>query len=461
MTSVRTQAMQQMRFSFLPVLLAVVFGGCTGTEPPRSGPEDDQLIEIPDEPETEDEPQPIAEGFDATFGDGGVTELGETEIFGYMPSYIDSEGRVVVAYENSNGKIVVVRLLRDGTFDPEFGDSGKATLDLAERAFNHRESIAPLPDGGVIVGTSNADSHSDAVIIRLTPSGKVDADYGDHGTITIGEHFQSLTTLPDGKVVVVTEYTLHKYLSTGKPDLSFGTSGKKQIVNCYRAYDEGLSEMTIEQVAIHADGRLLVLTSCQDYWDNNDIVDRDYFADLLMPDGSDDTSFGFQAASPQREGMQFLFSNWDQRQIVEGTLSIHTDSVYSVVVQRYSVDYGDSTELHWYDPEGDRSSYHSSNYFHYLEKNPSQGVRRLWDLEWTNDNKVYALRTEGIRDFLVRYEADLGQAVQGENFMPDMSFHDEGKLLLSPIEIHRASIHLQDDGKVVIVATDRVARINP
>jgi uncharacterized delta-60 repeat protein len=175
---------------------------------------------------------------------------------------LDSEGRIVVAgtqYKSIGGhyenRLVVLRLLQDGSLDSAFGEAGVVTgpavnsgyaVQIGRTSLDHLRIAAPLADGCGIVG--------------LDANGALDTDFGSAGVASVqsasGDPVtcNTLEVLPDGKLLVAGSAGdggfAARLLPGGAPDSAF-------------AADASVAGSMAEATAIRAtsDGKVLVAGS--------------------------------------------------------------------------------------------------------------------------------------------------------------------------------------------------------
>jgi uncharacterized delta-60 repeat protein len=92
---------------------------------------------------------------DSTFGVGGIVKFLDTAVtWGIFNIREDSSGRIIgagIQSDGTNGRMMIMRLLHDGTPDSSFGTNGFAFYDNTPHG-ERGASIAVLPDGNYILG---------------------------------------------------------------------------------------------------------------------------------------------------------------------------------------------------------------------------------------------------------------------------------------------------------------------
>jgi uncharacterized delta-60 repeat protein len=176
---------------------------------------------------------------DPTFGGGSV---GCGQNFELAPGYlrftqaaIDGDGRVITWGENAASTCGVVRILADGSSDPQFGEAGViAPVPTYFTDFDMHEGT------GVLVTGWNPKAGPE--IRRYDSDGRLDATFGDSGIATVDlpapndDELRASALQTDGKLVVagVTRcadrrcyrIALARLTRSGRLDPAFGTAGR-------------------------------------------------------------------------------------------------------------------------------------------------------------------------------------------------------------------------------------------
>lgn len=245
---------------------------------------------------------------DAGFGTGtaGVATI---DIEGVNETLYDvvqfPDGRYVACGEGTTAsgslsKAVAVRLQAQGDLDTTYADNGTALVDAEPGSLVAYTCLA-LADGHLIMaGTLTVSGARKAVVLRLTPDGRLDAGFGDQGITTLPTQLPSaayvLRLLADGSLavagtqtsaedrnaIVVTDLLISRIDPvTGAVDRDFGDRGKT-IVDLGAGGE--LSSAALGDIVQSSDGKLLV-TGAQYY--RNDWWDLPKIAVMRIdPDGS-------------------------------------------------------------------------------------------------------------------------------------------------------------------------------
>lgn len=210
---------------------------------------------------------------------------------------LQPDGKIVVtgsAYSDGGGgsgsNIVVGRYLPSGMLDLTFGNGGSISTDIF---FTEEKGYGMTLDGAgniLVCGVTDDFSDPEALIVRYTPDGALDPNFGNGGMVTVNladgnESFRDIAIQPDGKILAAgyalnnwTEGTVVRYLDNGSLDPSFSGDG---IVTLPVGYD-----ILPARLVVLPDERILLAGTCRpDYIQGNILVA------LLHSDGSMDDSF--------------------------------------------------------------------------------------------------------------------------------------------------------------------------
>jgi uncharacterized delta-60 repeat protein len=172
---------------------------------------------------------------DLGFGEEGCAPVP----FSITQMAVRPDGRIVVAGMAVFGppqvkagppqeEIAVARLLPDGSPDPSFGNGG-VVLTHTEDGLN----VGGAKDLAVGTGGEITILGYDAVV-RFTPTGALDAGFGDAGVLEVDSTAEALLALPGGAIAIASRgqccsntagFVLSRRLPDGSPDPSFGAGG--------------------------------------------------------------------------------------------------------------------------------------------------------------------------------------------------------------------------------------------
>lgn len=173
--------------------------------------------------------------FDATFGDAGVFTLptvNSSERDAGTSIVLDPDSRIVIAGSRNN-KLVVLRLLPNGSPDASFGTNGIFTgpgaYDFSsDSSAGSRTNILRTSAGGYRVTASNA---AGCQVVALTADGALDGAFGTLGISTVAvpsgasEFCNSMAAQVDGALLLAgranSQAFATRLLATGQPDPGF------------------------------------------------------------------------------------------------------------------------------------------------------------------------------------------------------------------------------------------------
>lgn len=208
---------------------------------------------------------------DPSFDFNGIAVLslsGQQDIPGGLA--VQPDGKILVGgVENFSGaetRLVVARLLPDGALDAGFGQGGKFFSPMM--VSGSTSGLELQGDGKIVIGTATVGS--DVLLLRLLPDGSLDPDFGSGGVAEGGGvagtgAFQALALQKDGKIVVagvfggdVGGFTVFRFLPGGELDPDFGTGGFRT---------DSLSDFVEfpQDLAILPDGRILSVGFTNDF----------------------------------------------------------------------------------------------------------------------------------------------------------------------------------------------------
>jgi len=214
---------------------------------------------------------------DPDFGTAGVVVMNfASDLYGAINVAIDSDGKIVVV--GSMGANSVLRMLPDGTLDPDFGVDG-----IAQSGIGDAGAVAIQTDGRIVVGGSG-------YVARYLSDGSLDATFGTAGLaadppMDTDWEVHDLAIQPDGKILAaagsISVFTVGRLNTDGTFDTSFDGDGIATIapIASDRSHATG--------VAVQTDGKILVSGATRLY-------PYPYQAMLARfeTDGSPDAAFG-------------------------------------------------------------------------------------------------------------------------------------------------------------------------
>jgi uncharacterized delta-60 repeat protein len=202
--------------------------------------------------------------FHFSLGGAGATEASRLWLTTWSEALLaQPDGKLAIAGMVQND-IGLLRLTTDGQLDPEFGaDSagrpgGLIVTALAARSWPTATALTPenriVVAGGMANGTSSL-----GVLLRYTPAGQLDLDFGEQGVAMAPPElslWQDVAAAPDGKLLAVSGQSLVRFTRQGAIDREFGDQG---IVT---------TSFPVSEVAVAPDGKIVVagMVSEKDSW---------------------------------------------------------------------------------------------------------------------------------------------------------------------------------------------------
>jgi uncharacterized delta-60 repeat protein len=206
---------------------------------------------------------------DTTFNGTGKQRIpvGSGDDYGLSVT-VQPDGKILVAGASPTGgngsDFSLIRLNTDGSLDSSFNGSGKVIIPVGA-GNDYAYSVTSQADGKIVVaGTSSGASNSDFSILRLNADGTLDTGFNGAGKAIVevgtgNDGAQSVTTQPDGKIVVAgfstgasgDDFSVVRLNADGSLDTSFNGSGKVII-------PVGISTDRAYSVTLQADGKIVV-----------------------------------------------------------------------------------------------------------------------------------------------------------------------------------------------------------
>ncbi|MGH9042047.1 MAG: DUF7507 domain-containing protein [Acidimicrobiia bacterium] len=214
------------------------------------------------------------------------------------------DGRIVVAGTATvevPSTFAVARLTTSGDLDETFGGDGRVTTTFSPASSETGVDVVVQPDGKILVAASFGDFESSDgafLIARYLPDGSLDPAFGADGWTfaDFGDRparARALALQADGRIVVAGTapvgfdsedgIALARFEADGDLDPVFGEDGTGKRLHL----PAGLSEASAEDVAIDADGRIVVAGTAQTGPDE----DGDFLVARYEPDGDPNDTF--------------------------------------------------------------------------------------------------------------------------------------------------------------------------
>ena len=251
---------------------------------------------------------------DATFdGDGKATTDFNNRSDAAFAVALQPDGRIVVVgvsgTTNSDKDFAVARYNADGSLDASFDGDGRAVTDFGntnDEAF----AVAIAPTGKIVAGGTTSSRNSDFAVARYLANGALDPAFDTDGRVTTDafctgacsntvDRGRGVAIYPDGRIVIAGDsaetssfgigqpyFAAARYLDSGAPDFSFGSSGN--------AFRNNVSAQATA-MALQPDGKIVIVGGSSQFGNQ----ETNGLASVRFnQDGSSDFSFfGFNNTS--------------------------------------------------------------------------------------------------------------------------------------------------------------------
>jgi len=256
-----------------------------------------------------------------------------------------------------SGRLLVMRLMPDGTFDNTFNDSGSVVISDFTESYAYDCFIRD--DGKILVvgAAANPSYEFNMVLLRLNADGSRDVNFGVNGVVVTefnqrDEFAYGVSELSDNTFIVAGSIadstyqavpTIVKFKEDGSVDELFGNSGIVQIPVIS-------SDNVLRDVIIQPDNKILA----SGHYDQGITVGGNTNFDLLLirlnPNGSFDDSFGtngvvITSVSNERlddaNGLRLTNNN----EILVGGFSVRPDGGFDATILKYKQDGSSQTNF--------------------------------------------------------------------------------------------------------------------
>jgi uncharacterized delta-60 repeat protein len=345
-----------------------------------------------------------------------------------------------------SGKLLVLRMLADGSLDPSFGNNGSFILQSFNESYAY--SVKPMADGSIwVAGTAANDQFVFSVLLlKLNANGTPDVGFGTNGVMTYDlgpadDFCYDMEIDASGRLLLAgkslnesfqNEPCIVRINADGSIDTQFGLDG----VARFAVMNE---DNNFYRIALDAQGRIVV---------------AGHYALPITPDGQTNldmlvaryTAAGVLDASFGNGGYHIVPIS---QQYTESAFALDVDASSNVYVGGYTtlLDFSFDAILLKYDASGlADSQFGNAGIFRFDEN--VQDV--FYDLKVGSDNKLYACGTTGgfffdDRDFLfVRLNLD-GSA--------DNTWGENGQFVTTTIDTsfdEANALCFQSDGRAVL-----------
>jgi uncharacterized delta-60 repeat protein len=181
---------------------------------------------------------------DASFGSAGISYINVDTVTFTADAALQSDGKIVMVGHAGviANKLLVLRAKPDGSLDSTFGTNGHVFITPSPGFRDlYGIKVKIQNDNNILVGIQGYDTayFTDFVVIRLTPTGAIDATYGKNGFFvrkfidTAANNLWNMELLQNGKLVLIGDYfanpawtvALTRLNTNGSTDSTFGVNG--------------------------------------------------------------------------------------------------------------------------------------------------------------------------------------------------------------------------------------------
>lgn len=254
---------------------------------------------------------------DGAYGSGGVVRSQPAGAAPQMTSVngsdIAADGSALLAgtiqVDATTRSLAVARVTYDGFPDADFGNQGAKGAFVGSFSQSpttaDTEGIGVLvtPDGILVTGqTADSLGRPQVLLLRLTPAGTLDPDFGSGGlvrhqaadpaAVPRDSSGTAIAVAPGGKIYVAGNaenvdnaytFAVSRFTAGGVVDGSFGTNGTRRFQPA-----PGVNPAFLTDVVVQPDGKVLLLGSSRADDNNN----YELVLLRLQPEGDLDGSFG-------------------------------------------------------------------------------------------------------------------------------------------------------------------------
>lgn len=269
-----------------------------------------------------------AGSLDSTFSDDGIVSTKINNLnSAFFRVRVQPDNKILafglLKQSQVHNNVVVARYAEDGSPDPTFGTGG-ATIISNINAAAYDGHV--LPDGKILI--TALDFGADVIkLIRLLADGTPDPDFGTNGSVAVNLGLiitfidRSIMIQPEGKIMVIgTHLDLNSSVpdnnfvvrinSDGTLDTSYGTGGVV-IVN----QPSNTQDIDIRGGSLQPDGKLVLVGST-----GNSISELKWYLTRLKKDGGIDSTFGVSGAVIKDLGSEFAESAFDALVLSDGKI---------------------------------------------------------------------------------------------------------------------------------------------
>ncbi|MGH9368585.1 MAG: hypothetical protein ACRD3M_13015, partial [Thermoanaerobaculia bacterium] len=176
---------------------------------------------------------------DTSFGRTGRlnTDIGPQDRFRKVFALPDGGA---LAAGRADTRIAAVRYRPDGSLDPSFGDNGVVLIPIPGPIYGGSSGVARDDHGRLLLAWSYGDVHADKLVIfRILADGSLDPSFGTAGRVITafdgGIGVSNMATVLDDRLLILARTSeapsirVLRYREDGTPDSSFGIAGESAV----------------------------------------------------------------------------------------------------------------------------------------------------------------------------------------------------------------------------------------
>lgn len=273
---------------------------------------------------------------DQSFGTAGIEYTG---IFSFLrAAQLQEDGKILIgAAVMGNTRLLLGRLMADGSRDFSFGEDGIKLIDFSEN--NQSEWISGinvLPDARILLtGISYQNNIYYTTLLRLKSDGQADSTFSSDGKhlVPFSIFFNYKTILhADEKITIGgiyyynnyanTGFIITRYLANGNADSSFGING-------IRTGNAGGSKDFMGDFMIQTDGKIVAVGNSAGKFALLRFSSNGNPDNTFSGDGKQTTAFGSYQSNANK-----VYQLDDGKILLTGTVQIN-DSTNALAMARY------------------------------------------------------------------------------------------------------------------------------
>lgn len=360
-----------------------------------------------------------------------------------------SDQKIVVAgtaiTPSFSGKLLVSRLLPDGTPDLSFANNGSLVITNFNESYAYE--IIVKDDGKLLIAGTKADPafQFSTLVMRLNTDGTIDTTFGNSGfathEISTGDDFAyAAVEQPDHKIILAgsaldanfnNQPCVLRLLEDGSVDSTFGVNGVALLP--VTQIDNKLNSIILQP-----DGKIVVCGHIDNGLTVSGQFDFDIIVARLNPDGTPDTGFGVNGVVTTSTGIENVDESYGVALAPGGKILVSGF--------RTQPNFSYDAVLLQYDSTGTPDAGFGTNGLVIFDENV---MDVSFDLQLQPDGKILSA---GISGGFFPADNDFWLARYNSDGTPDNTFGSNGRVITTILAGYdeAEAIDLQTDGKAVL-----------